>query len=229
VGRLRDERAAFREALAYETMEWLGLVSPRVRRALLDYRDTTAASDPASTGWQVRRHAFILEDIEVVAERLGGRALSDEEIGALAEVNFDPQLLTDLQLLHALFGNWDYQISPGGQGIWNTEVIALPNQQLLPVAGDFDLASWVTGEVRLAAPHDYRPDLPDLERQIRYEIEQIQQRVSSASFDTGLQRYRAARAGIEAQIDSAEIDEEGRGNARQHVIAFYDALAAVRP
>src|SRR5688500_11551549 len=40
IGRLRDERATYREALAYELMQILEFVSPRVRRARIDYHDT---------------------------------------------------------------------------------------------------------------------------------------------------------------------------------------------
>lgn len=226
VGRLRDERAAYREALAYETMELLAFVGPRVRRARILYRDTTPPAPPASVGWQLTRHALILDDIEVVGERLGGRALDDEETASLKDAGFDAQLITDLQFLHALLGNWDYALSADGQGLWNTDVIELAGGKLIPVAGDFDLASWVTGTVRLSAPHYYRPELPDLERQARYEIEQIRERVSSASFAAAVDRFVRRRAALEAHIHTAEVDEDGRGNALQHVLAFYEAISA---
>jgi hypothetical protein len=227
VGRLRDQRAAFREALAYETMELLGFVGPRVRRARIDYRDTTPANEASTAGWEVSRNAVILDDIEVVAERLGARALDDEEISALTNAGLDEQLITDLQFLHALLGNWDYELSQDGQGLWNTDVIELVDGRLVPVAGDFDLASFVTGAVRLSVPHDYHPDLGDVERQARYEIEQIRGRVGAQSFLAAVERFTSKRAAIEGQAGAAEIDEEGRANALRHIIAFFEGLESV--
>jgi hypothetical protein len=226
VGRLRDERAAFREALAYETMELLGFISPRVRRARIDYRDTSPAQDGSDTGWQLARHAMLLDDIEVVAERMGGRALEDEEIGALENAGFDPQLITELELLHVLLGNWDYALSTDGRELWNTGVIELPGKELVPVAGDFDLASFVTGVVRPSAPHDYHPELPELERETRFKIAEIQKRVGVGLFQAAAARFREHRPGMEAQINAAELDDPGRANALAHLAAFFDALDA---
>jgi hypothetical protein len=227
VGRLRDERATFREALAYEMLHAAGFVAPRVRRARIEYRDTTTSAGPGEPAveWQVVRNAVILDHVEVVGERIGARALSDEEVASLTDARFDEQLIADLQLFHALIGNWDYVLSPTGEGLWNVEVIELPDGTLVPLAGDFDLCSLVTGEVRLSAPHDYRPDLPDVERQAHYEIQQIRGRVAASVFAAGRTRFAQKRALIEEQIQTAAMDEPGRTNAVRHVTAFFEALA----
>ena len=223
VGRLRDERAAYRVALAYEIMADLGFTSPRVRRALVEYHDT---SDPADegTGWTVRRQAVLFEDAEVVGERLGGRALDDSEIEDLPKVAFDVQVIADLRLLHALLGNWDYALSEDGTELWNTEVIALPNGTWIPMAGDFDLASWVTAKVRLNAPHDFRPDLPDLEREAFFQVDTVRQRVGDARFMAGRTRFVERRPVLEDRIRTAVIDDAGRTNVEAHLRAFYQAL-----
>jgi hypothetical protein len=232
IGRLREQIATFREALAYETMELMEFVTPQVRRAHLRYRDTTPPTNSASiVGWDLLRQAFILEDIEVVALRLNGRALTDSEIESLPASPFDMQLSTDLQFLHALLGNWDYALAWDSRGVWNTDVLELPagsGTQLIPVAGDFDLASWVTGIVRGSAPHDYHPELGDVEREALYKLEEIQKRVSPANFLAARQRFTAKRTAVESLVASANIDDEGRANALRHVVAFYTALEAVR-
>lgn len=225
VGRLRDQRAAFREALAYEVMARLGFVTPRVRRAHVEYRDTSPPTRNETEGWRVTREAFILEDIEVVAERLGGRALDDDEIAELTDAGFDEEPLTALRLLHALLGNWDYTLSLDGTELWNTDVIALPDGKLVPVAGDFDLASWVTGVLRSSAPHDYHPELGELEREARYQVETIQRETKASSFASARSRFVQARAAIEADVARALVDAAGRANAMQHMAAFYGALA----
>ena len=96
-----------------------------------------------------------------------------------------------------------------------------------PIAGDFDLSSWVTEAVRLSAPRDYHPELAEVERQARYEIEQIQQRVSGPSFAAASNRFVLQRGAIESQINASQIDGAGRTNALRHVTAFFEALASV--
>lgn len=227
IGRLRDQIATFREALAYETMSEMGFISPRVRRAHVEYRDTTATNLTPMAGWQISRDALILDDVEVVAERRGGRALDDEEVAALTNANFNAQLITDLRFLHALLGNWDYTLSLDGRGLWNTDVVELAGGELVPVAGDFDLASWVTGVGRVGAPPDYRPDLPELERRAFYELEQIRQQVGFNSYAAARDRFTAKRTAIETLVSGALIDESGRSNCLHHVSTFYEAVAAV--
>jgi hypothetical protein len=227
IGRLRDERAAWREALAYETMQALGFVSPKVRRTVIEYHDTTAPDQSGNSGWTVLRHAFVAEDIELVADRLGGQALTDEEIAALAPNSFDPQLVVDLELLHGLFGNWDFSLGNTDGRVWNTEVIALAEGTVLPVAGDFDLASWVTETARLSTPREYHPELGEIERQALYTIEGIAARAGAERFAAGRTRFLEHRSEIEANIQVTEIDDAGRSNALRHVAAFYNALQIV--
>jgi hypothetical protein len=230
IGRLRDERATWREALVYEVMETVGFVGPRARRAQIEYRDTspmTGTNAPnGEVGWTISRKAVLLDDVEVVAERLGGRALDDEEITNLTNANFDAQLIADLRLLHALLGNWDWALSLDGENLWNTDVVALPNGTLLPVVGDFDLSSFVTEEVQLSAPWDFHPELPELEREARWDVEVVSKEVPAEVFAAGKERFNSKRVAIEALVASALVDEIGRTNAQKHATAFYAALQA---
>ena len=227
IGRLRDERAAFREALVYEVMTELGFISPRVRRARIRYHDNTPDTDDNRFGWQLTRSAFIFDHVEVVAESLGGRALEDEEIAALVNANFDPQLISDLRLFHALIGNWDYALSIDGQGLWNTEVIRLSDGSLLPVAGDFDLCSWVTGSVRVTAPRDYLPTQPDLVRQMRFELERVRGLGDSSLFQRGRDRFLQAEPAINKQVCASDIDDEGREKIMDSLTVFFTTLREI--
>jgi hypothetical protein len=227
IGRLRDERATFREAVAYEVMDLLGFVGPRVRRAQIEFRDTSSAADPANMGWNLSRKAFLLDDVEVVAERLGGRALEDWEVAGLTNANFSEQLITDLRFLHALLGNWDFALSSAGAGLWNTEVIELADGRLVPVAGDFDLSSWVTAEIRRRAPREYHPDWAELKRQTYYDLETIRTVANSELFQAAKSRLTAKRVEIEALVRDAEVDEGGRTNALEHVATFFGALEEI--
>jgi hypothetical protein len=224
IGRLRNEIATFREALAYEAMATLGLVTPRIRRARLDYIDTTPASTAGPTGWRQTRQGLLLDDIEVVAERLSGRVLSDEELAGLTHSQFDELQVLELRLFQALLGNWDYDLGIPGPGLRNMEVIALPNNTLLPVAGDFDLSSWVTEVVRPSVPNDVYPELPLLERQMHYELDQIRAQTKAEVFLQGRARFAQERVQLEALVAHALVDSAGRTNAAAHVRVFYEAM-----
>jgi hypothetical protein len=228
IGRLREETAAYREALAYEVMNALGFVAPKVRRARIDYRDISPANQMGEVGWDLTRAAFLLEDVEVLAARLGGKALKDEEAAGLFHANFDEQTLADLHLLHALLGNWDYALSQAGRELWNTEVIELPNGTRLPVAADFDLASFVTERVRLEAPWDYHPELPDLERQARFKVEELIKQAGADRAQAAITRFKAKQSDLQTLVANALVDEIGRTNAAAHLAAFYAALDPLR-
>lgn len=224
IGRLREEIATYREVLVYEVMEGLGFVGPRIRRVQINYQDASPGELEGRFGWQVSRMAFLMEHVELVAERLGGIALEDEEVAALVDAGFDEQLIVDLMLFHALIGNWDYVLSSDGRGLWNTEVVRLADGTLIPVAGDFDLASWVTGRVRVTAPRNYLPDETDLVRQIQFEFERIRELFGSSQFKRSLERFLQARKGIEDRICAANVDDEGRSAVLEHVGHFYETL-----
>jgi len=224
IGRLRHERATFREAVVYEAMEVLGFISPRVRRLHITYHDTSELGNAERTGWSLTRMGFMFDHVEVTAERLNGRALEDEEVAALGDARFAPLLIAELQLFHALIGNWDYALSEDGKGLWNTEVVELSDKSLRPVAGDFDLSSWVTGAVRVTAPRDFLSDLEDIERHFRYELDRIRTAYGPDLFSDATQRFLGFREALEHLIAVAEIDEEGREFMRQHVALFYDLI-----
>lgn len=228
IGRLREELATYREVLVYEVMEGLGFLGPRVRRAKIQYQDTSPGEEDGRTGWQLSRMAFIFEHVELVAEGIGGRALEDEEVAVLTDANFDAQLIVDLMLFHALIGNWDYVLTPDGRGLWNTEVVQLENGNLVPVAGDFDLCSWVTGRVRVTAPRDYLPDEVELVRQIRFELGRVREMFGATLFENGVDRFVRYREALEEQVCGADLDGEGRDLVLEHVAFFFDELNGER-
>lgn len=226
IGRLRDERATYREAVAYEVMETMGFLAPRVRRAVIAFEDTSEDRGFGNTGWQITRAALLLEDIEVLAERVGGHALTDAELAALTKAEFRQQTVLELQLLHALLGNWDYGLSLEGRGLWNTDVIQFDNGTYRAVPGDFDLASWVTERVSLNAPWDYFPELPDLERQMKFQVSELRGSVGQDVWQAAVQRYQERKSALEEKLRTVVVDEEGRANMQRHLTAFFGELGA---
>jgi len=98
------------------------------------------------------------------------------------------------------------------------------NKWLVPVAGDFDLASWVTGIARRIAPRDYHPELGDIERETRYALEQIEHRVAPANYSAARSRFLAKRTLIQNLVLSANLEDDGRAIALRHLQEFYDVL-----
>lgn len=224
IGRLRDERSTYREALAYEAMETLGFAGPRVRRAQIEFRDTSPTNTAPEGQWTITRHALLFDDPEVIGERMGGHALDDAELAELKNAGFPEQLILDLRFLHILLGNWDYTLSTNGERLWNTDVISFPDGTYLPLAGDFDLCSWVTEEVRESVPWDYRPELPLLERQMRYDLELLQRDAPESQFNAAKQRFEGKRTDLKSLVEHAVVDEPGRTNALYHLDTFFGAL-----
>ena len=222
IGRLREQKATYREALVYELMNVLGFVGPKVRRGEVTFQDTSVGGDNAGVGWELTRMGFVFEHVEIVASRLGGRALEDEDIAQLADASFDEQLVVDLMMFHALIGNWDYALSSDGQGLWNTEVILRPDGSMVPVAGDFDLAAWVTGQDRVTAPRDFLPEAMPHIRQLHFELDRIRQEAGEGRFQLAWNRFLAAQEELEAQICRSQLDEEGRQLALVRLGAFFE-------
>jgi hypothetical protein len=224
IGRLRDERSTYREALAYEAMQTLGFVAPRIRRARIEFRDASPTNQAPEGRWTITRQAMLFDDPEVVGERMGGRALDDVELAALSNARFPEQLILDLRFLHILLGNWDYTLSLGGERLWNTEVLAFPDGTYLPMAGDFDLCSWVTEEVRESVPWDYFPERPLLERQMRYDLELLQKDTAVGLLEAAKGRFTAKQSELRSLVQQAIVDEPGRTNAMHHLDTFFGVL-----
>jgi hypothetical protein len=225
IGRLRDERSTYREAVAYEVMASMDFLAPKVRRAVIAFEDTSEDRGFENTGWHITRSALLLEDIEVVASRLGGHALTDAELAALTKGAFGDQTILELKLLHALLGNWDYALTVDGRGLWNTDVIQFDDGTYRAVPGDFDLASWVTERVFLNAPWDYFPELPDLERQMKFQLGELRGGVSDDIWRTAVQRYQQKKTVLEDLVRTAVIDEAGRLNMQHHLAVFFTEIA----
>ncbi len=132
----------------------------------------------------------------------------------------------ELQLLHALLGNWDYGLSVEGRGLWNTDVIQLDDGTYRAVPGDYDLASWVTERVSLNAPWDYFPELPDLERQMKFQVSELRGTVGEEMWRAAVQRFQQKKSALEERVRTVVVDEEGRTNMQRHLIAFFGELGA---
>ncbi len=226
IGRLREQKATWREAAAYQVMRALGMSSQAVKPVTITYVDT-------STSETITRQAFVFEHIDLLAARLGGEGLADPETfaGDPAEV-MDAKHIVRVHMFEALLGNWDWQLRLGpadpteGPQLSNMEAVQL-GARLLPVPSDFDLSSFVTARpVRQVDPR-VLPGHPS--SQVRqaagYLASQFGPTFEDAELSAARAHFEARRAAVELVIEDVLVDDEGRANLRAHVAAFYEALS----
>lgn len=131
------EQNLIEEYLAYRLYNLLTETSFRVRLARITYRDTHD-SRPSIT-----RLAFLVENPEMLAERLGGIHL---EAPGAAPGDLHALASARAELFQYMIGNTDFSIV----NFHNAEVFRLPDGQYHPVPYDFDFSGLV--DAPYAAP-----------------------------------------------------------------------------
>ncbi len=225
VGRLREEKATWREAVVYAIAAALDVPTLRARAVHIAYVDPTASTT-------LIRKAFVFEHVDLLAQRLGGETLDEPEMfeDDPAEV-MDAEAIAMVDLLQALVGNWDWGIRLGETEIGdpprlrNVDAVVKPDGHMVPVPDDFDLASIVTGRPRNRFDPLILPDADPLTRQAAGFIASDTGRaLSRTTILAARERFRARRGAIEEAVAAASVDDDGREIARAHVDAFYAAL-----
>ncbi|MFC1610970.1 hypothetical protein ACFL6C_08425 [Myxococcota bacterium] len=225
IGRLRHQKATWREAFVFALLEELEIVSQRAKPISIEYVDT-------STDETTERKAFVFEHQNVLAARMGGQAMEDPqetyEGDPLEQMN--QQTLARIHLFHSLIGNWDWELGTleRGVAVWNTDVLIMPDGQQIPLPADFDLASIVTGaEIRERdIPPDVLPDEPNLHvRQAAHFLSwKLGTLLSSDELAVAKQHFIDHKVAIRARLEEALLGDEGRDLARTHIDAFFRAL-----
>ncbi len=121
-----------KEYLAYQAY---ALLSPqayyRTQLLRITYRDA-AGHHPDRTNY-----AFLIEDTDEMAERLGGKEL-DDAIGLAAE-RYEVTAEATQAMFQYFIGNGDWSLPLQR----NVKIVARPDGMLVPVAYDFDFSGWV--------------------------------------------------------------------------------------
>ncbi len=199
------DRHALREYLAYRIYNRLTDASLQVRLARITWVDTGGAEP-------LERWAFLIEDEDALAERLGGTWFPEDD-GPVdpARIGDDDALRVDL--FQYLVGNTDYSI----YGLHNVVVLMPAEGRGIPVPYDFD---W-TGLVN--APYSV-PD-PSLG------IDDVRERVYRGlcrprmEYDAAYRRFLDQRDGIEALIrDVPGLEADDRTDLLEFLEPVWDML-----
>lgn len=133
------ERYILQELQLYRIYRLITPASHAVRLLRLAYTDSASGKVAAT------RYAFIVEEPDALAARLGGRVL--EATGA-GPNDLEPYADAVLGVFQYLIGNTDFGLS----ALHNAELLALPMGEFVPVAYDFDFAGAVDARYATVDP-----------------------------------------------------------------------------
>jgi len=137
---LEDEEGqqlVLREFIAYRLLNQLSSASFRVQLIEITYRDVNG-NFPDQT-----RFAFILEDTDEMAARLGGKEL--EDVLGLSPDRFDRRYEVTQAMFSYYIGNTDWNVSMSR----NVKMVGLEDGTIIPVPYDFDFSAFVNAPYAL--------------------------------------------------------------------------------
>jgi hypothetical protein len=132
------EQFILQEIQLYRAYQLLTPVSYRTRLLRMTYVDSAKADTMAT------RYAFVAEDPEALAKRLGGKVV---RIKGAAASDLEPAPLAVAYVFQYMIGNTDFSFN----GLHNTQLVQLTDGTILPVAYDFDWSGAVNASY--AAPN----------------------------------------------------------------------------
>ena len=192
-----------REYLAYRIYNILTENSFRAQLIELTYEDTRGKRK------SVTEYGLLLEDVDELADRIGGKECSDCAFTNAARFSHEPYRL--FCVFQYLIGNTDFSI----KDLHNLKVVELPSKEgYLPVPYDFDYAGLV--DASYAVPHESLP------------IEKVSERYFMGlrfpcdSYDVTLQLMRDKRAEIFGLIaELPHLDDRGRIAVESYLEDFF--------
>jgi hypothetical protein len=133
------EQYVLQELQLYRALRFLTPASHAVRLIRLSYVDSASGKEQAT------RYAFIEEEPDAMAARIGGKAL--EMPGAMPD-DLDPEEDLIFGLFQYMVGNTDFAIS----ALHNVELVGLNNGSYIPIAYDFDFSGAVNARYATVDP-----------------------------------------------------------------------------
>lgn len=195
-----------REYLAYRIYNQLTDNSFRAQLVEIDYEDARGKRK------KITEYGILIEDVDELAERIGGRECGDCAFTNPARFEHEAYLL--FCVYQYLIGNTDFSI----KDLHNLKVVELSAAgSYLPVPYDFDYAGMVNAEY--AVPHKSIP-IDDVTERFYMGL-----RFPCASFEPILQRFQEERENIFALVRQLEpLDNRNREEVRRYLEEFYRTL-----
>ena len=202
------ERNTLQEYLAYRIYNLLSDVSFKVRLARVTYVDTSGEDDPET------KYAFMIEDEDALAERVGGMIL---DVPRVHPDDYDGQPSLVMALFQHLIGNTDWS----EVGMHNVVLIRMDDGRHLPIPYDFDWSGMINA--RYAEPNE------------TLGIRNVRQRLyrgfcrDGLDYESAFQQMLSIRDDItRVGQEIAAIDEEAWEDAIDYIDDYYEILESDR-
>lgn len=232
-GRLADGNSPYREALAYDIAQALGVEAPAHRRAVIEYTD-------AKTKKILTRQALLLENYNDLANRQNGKVLSKDafyrhiDVIKKGEPNMDVAAGLKAHLFETLIGNTDFflevykiGVSPNERyyGIKNVAIYKQGNK-VLPIVYDFDIAPFVVGhEAAALKPWNANPEIVADPRTMEMlkGLLTLRTLFKESELRSELKNFSSQKERLKSIVESSVTDIEGKQIALDHINHFFMA------
>jgi hypothetical protein len=205
----RYEQNMLEEYLAYRIYNHLTDISFRVQLARITYMDTSGENDP------VERMAFLIEDEDAMAARLGGTMI---EAPNSLPTDFDLDQLSLFYVFQFMVGNVDW-----GTGTSHNVKIVHKDMGYHPVPYDFDWTGFV--DAPYAAPNPLTIELHDNVRQRIY----WGVCVPGIDYQRQFDRFNEVRGAILTQVrNQVGLEERNARSAVEYLEEFYEIINDAR-
>ncbi len=199
------QRYVLLEYLVYRTFNVLTPVSYRVRLLEITFRDTSGENQERT------KYAFLIEDIDRLAER--HRGLEAEDLTEIHPYNMENGQSLLVDLFQYMVGNTDFS----APFFHNVKMILLDGPTYMPIPYDFDFSGAV--DARYARPPE---DLP-----IDWVRDRYYRGFCREHFDPAatLQLFNQRREAIYAMVQGVEqLEEKERDNLLEYYDEFYQTI-----
>lgn len=141
------EKYVLKEYLAYKLYNLMDSASFKVRLAKIRYVDAMGNHVPDT------RYAFLIEDADALAERLGGELIKGDSLRYAPEEAMQ-QVTARLYLFQYMLGNRDWDIAMKK----NIKIVRQKGARPIPIPYDFDFTGWVNAPYTLAVLGPFAKD-----------------------------------------------------------------------
>ncbi len=226
-----DPMAPFREALAYEMAEVLGLPSPKFQRAKIEYRQS---SDGKTYNVLPEQQALLIENDNPMLKRMGVTDVGSEFYENLAQV--DTKAASLFFVFHALIANDDIGLRVRNEPtmgtekyrpLFNTKVVKAVGEALAyPLVYDLDKSRMVDigDQSRIEQSQLLGQPLNGAEGVLLTTLSRLRQRLTEVELGFAIHHVIAKLPELRALVDSREnlqlVDILGVKQARLQLSAF---------
>ena len=227
-GRLANEKSPWREGLAYQLLESVGVPTLRARAARVTY------VDPAD-GTPLVRNALLVEDDQAAMKRMKGTSEYPMETFGNARARGASDDAARIGFGQAMIGNFDWclKFAPDDiyrcnepKPLWNILAFERGTGAAL-LMKDFDLAGMVVGRHAWFATvfnPAFVPSKSQVEVEVLAQVQRVRSLFPRATLDALRGGFVERKAAAYSVLDKSTVDNAGRTVARAYLDSFFKAL-----